>query len=71
MYSLFSGNDRITNETKLVNVPKEELKTPKEEQEPDKDLKKGLKTPKEELRPSKEQIKKELKIRFKFSLFKK
>ena len=60
MYSLFSGNEGITNETESRTV---ELKTGKEEEE----LKKGIAL--EELKPSKEAIKKELKIRFKSSKY--
>nr|AIJ28322.1 hypothetical chloroplast RF19 [Trifolium semipilosum] len=75
MYSLFSGNDRIT---KLVNgrtVPKEELKTPQEE--PKKELKTPKEEPKKELKTAKEgankeakeEANKELKIRFKSSKY--
>ncbi|KAK2349925.1 hypothetical protein QL285_098728 [Trifolium repens] len=69
MYSLFSGNEGITNETESRTVElktgkeEEELKTGKEEEE----LKKGIAL--EELKPSKEAIKKELKIRFKSSKY--
>ncbi|KAK2349720.1 hypothetical protein QL285_098943 [Trifolium repens] len=58
MYSLFSGNEGITNETESRTVElktgkeEEELKTGKEEEE----LKKGIAL--EELKPSKEAIKK-------------
>nr|AIJ27963.1 hypothetical chloroplast RF19 [Trifolium hybridum] len=59
MYAFFSGNDRITNETKLVNgrtVPKEEPK-------------KELKTPQEEPKKELKMHNKELKIRFKSSKY--
>nr|QJD21023.1 hypothetical chloroplast RF19 [Trifolium resupinatum] len=84
MYSFFSGTDRITNETKLVNgrtVPKEELKTAEEEPKkelkttkeklktPQEEPKEGLKTTKEEPKKDLKTPNKELKIRFKSSKY--
>nr|AIJ28079.1 hypothetical chloroplast RF19 [Trifolium lupinaster] len=73
VYSLFSGNDGITDQKiELVNartVPKEEVKMPKEEVKMSKE---EVKMPKEEVKKSKEEVKmpkKELKIKFKSSKY--